>query len=106
MVLMRPRVQMIAAFSWEKSEFLCREVELWDFVLQGERRLSEAQEKLAALNTKVTDLRLRCVDSAMEAREKLATLLEQAHKSEEEAAKVRAEWDALLQASREYATTI
>jgi chromosome segregation ATPase len=67
----------------------------------AEARLAEAQQRVADLSGEMADLRIRHEDvvaDAEEAREKLFSLVERAHKDQEEAQKGKNKRDELLRA--------
>jgi FKBP-type peptidyl-prolyl cis-trans isomerase 2 len=67
--------------------------------------LAEAQRKMADLNSKMADLRIRfdeAVTDAKETGDKLLALIEHACKDQEEDQKVKSECDELLQASERF----
>jgi chromosome segregation ATPase len=66
--------------------------------------LAAAQKRMAALHNEMADLRIRydeAVTVAKESREKLAALVEHAHRDQEEAQKAKSERNELSQASKQ-----
>jgi len=92
-----------------KSRFLCDKKETWDRLIEEARLLEEvtaqlfaAQQRVAELtplDEEVDNLRSRVADACHhtdEAERAFKTLSERSWKDNEEAAKVRKEWDELL----------